>query len=98
MEEEVLHLLVPMPHHPNIAADPDAPGPDTNPQRLVPHPSSPLRSDCPRAWHAGERIASRGTVRWSFGRRIGSHGLQDVTPKSTSLVSTVPAVRPGAVV
>jgi hypothetical protein len=26
-----------------------------------------------------------------------SHGLQDVLPKSTSLVSTVPAVRPGAV-
>jgi hypothetical protein len=56
--EEVLHLLAPMPHHPNIAADPDSPGLDTNLQRLVPQPSSPLTSDCPRAWHAARGIAS----------------------------------------
>src|SRR5438552_504514 len=43
--EEVLHLPVPVPHHPNIAADPDFPGLDTNPQRLVPQPSSLLGSD-----------------------------------------------------
>jgi hypothetical protein len=41
------------------------------------------------------RVGARLTT--GLGRRAGSPGPQDVAPKSTSLVWTVPAVRPGAV-
>jgi hypothetical protein len=43
------------------------------------------------------RSERRPRLTTGLGRRAGSPGPQDVAPKSTSLVSTVPAVRPGAV-
>jgi hypothetical protein len=41
--------------------------------------------------------ADEARLTTGLGRRAGSPEPQDVAPKSTSLVWTVPAVRPGAV-
>ena len=56
-----------------------------------------LRSAEPSALSLLGLVRHMTDVERGWFRRAGSPGPQDVAPKSTSLVWTVPAVRPGAV-